>query len=111
MWFWSIPQQDVFQRVLSAKNENIAKWWSIIWWSLYFIFAFFPITLWYAAFVVAPDLIEKVWDSQLVLPTLILESIPLIIHDHTDFVFLSLNFSNYVNSFRNHIGSFSTFCK
>jgi len=79
MWFWSIPQQDVFQRVLSAKNENIAKWWSIIWWSLYFIFAFFPITLWYAAFVVAPDLIEKVWDSQLVLPTLILESTPLII--------------------------------
>jgi len=79
MWFWSIPQQDVFQRVLSAKDEKTAKWWSVIGWSLYFIIAFLPIMLWYAAFIVAPEMVEKLWDSQLVLPTLILQSTPLII--------------------------------
>lgn len=79
LWLWSIPQQDVFQRVLSAKDEKTAKWWSVIGWSLYLVIAFLPIMLWYAAFVVAPEMIEKVWDSQLVLPTLILESTPLII--------------------------------
>ncbi len=79
MMFGSIPQQDVFQRVMSAKNERIAVTGSILGGSLYFLFAFVPIFLAYSALLIDPamtnQLIEK--DAQLVLPNLILAHTPL----------------------------------
>ena len=45
MMFGSIPQQDVFQRVQSAKTEKIAIWGSVFGGGLYFLFAFVPMFL------------------------------------------------------------------
>lgn len=76
----SIPQQDVFQRVMSAKNENTAAWGSIIGGSLYFAFAFIPVFLAYSALLIDPAMVEATVknDSQLILPNLILSHTPLI---------------------------------
>ncbi|MGH8718714.1 MAG: sodium:solute symporter family protein, partial [Burkholderiales bacterium] len=74
----SIPQQDVFQRVMSAKNENTAAWGSIIGGSLYFVFAFIPVFLAYSALLIDPAMVEATVkeDSQLILPNLILNHTP-----------------------------------
>jgi SSS family solute:Na+ symporter len=78
MMLGSIPQQDVFQRITSAKTEKIAVRGSVLGGSLYFVFAFVPMFLAYSATLIDPkvfgDLLEK--DSQLVLPTLILNYTP-----------------------------------
>ncbi len=78
MMLGSIPQQDVFQRITSAKTEKIAVRGSVLGGSLYFAFAFVPMFLAYSATLVDPkifgELLEK--DSQLVLPTLILNYTP-----------------------------------
>lgn len=79
MMLGSIPQQDVFQRVASAKNENIAAKASIVGGILYFCFAFIPIFLVYCAVILAPDLVQKYMqtDSQLILPMFIMERAPI----------------------------------
>lgn len=79
--FWSIPQQDVFQRTLSANSEKNAGRGVVIGGSLYIIVAFVPILLGYAAFIVAPDLVSKYieTDSQHILPELILTQTPLFV--------------------------------
>ena len=78
MMLGSIPQQDVFQRITSARNEKTAVRGSVIGGSAYFVFAFVPMFLAYSATMVDPSafgtLLEK--DSQLVLPTLILQHTP-----------------------------------
>jgi SSS family transporter len=78
MMLGSIPQQDVFQRITSAKNQKTAVRGSVLGGSLYFVFAFVPMFLAYSATLVDPkvfgELLEQ--DSQLVLPTLILEHTP-----------------------------------
>jgi len=78
MMLGSIPQQDVFQRITSAKNQQTAVRGSVLGGSLYFVFAFVPMFLAYSATLVDPKvfgaLLEQ--DSQLVLPTLILEHTP-----------------------------------
>jgi len=78
MMLGSIPQQDVFQRITSAKNEKTAVRGSIMGGSIYFVFAFVPMFLAYSATLIDPkmfgELLEK--DSQLVLPTLILQHTP-----------------------------------
>ena len=78
MMLGSIPQQDVFQRITSAKDEKTAVRGSVIGGSAYFVFAFVPMFLAYSATLVDPrvfgELLEK--DSQLVLPTLILQHTP-----------------------------------
>ncbi|HSN04815.1 MAG TPA: sodium:solute symporter, partial [Nitrospira sp.] len=70
---------DVFQRITSAKNEATAVRGSLLGGSLYFLFCFVPMFLAYAATLVDPArflaLLET--DSQLVLPTLILEHTPI----------------------------------
>lgn len=80
MMLGSIPQQDVFQRITSAKDETTAARGSVMGGSIYFLFAFVPMFLAYAATLVDPkmfgELLEK--DSQLVLPTLILQHTPLL---------------------------------
>lgn len=78
MMLGSIPQQDVFQRITSAKNEKTAVRGSVLGGSIYFAFAFVPMFLAYAATLVDPArfgaLVKN--DSQLVLPTLILAHTP-----------------------------------
>ncbi|HEU0290657.1 MAG TPA: sodium:solute symporter family protein [Burkholderiales bacterium] len=80
MMLGSIPQQDVFQRITSARDEKTAVRGSVLGGSAYFVFAFVPMFLAYSATLVDPkmfgDLLEK--DSQLVLPTLILQHTPFI---------------------------------
>ncbi len=78
-----IPQQDVFQRVTSARNEKTAVRGSIIGGSLYFVFAFVPVFLAYSAFLIDPKMVAPLLDAegnrfQEILPTLILDRTPLL---------------------------------
>ena len=77
MGFGSIPQQDVFQRVLSADSREHACTGGILGGSFYIVVAFLPIMLGYAAYMVAPELLTSTDDTQRILPTLILEATPL----------------------------------
>jgi len=80
MMLGSIPQQDVFQRITSAKNEKTAVRGTVLGGVLYFAFAFVPMFLAFAATLIDPkffgDMIES--DSQMILPSLILNHTPLI---------------------------------
>src|SRR5690606_25986809 len=69
----SIPQQDVFQRVNTSRNEKIAVWGTTIGGIAYFFFAAVPLFLAYSASMVDPALTERFMaqDSQLVLPTFV----------------------------------------
>jgi len=80
MMLGSIPQQDVFQRITSAKNEQTAVRGSVLGGSLYFMFAFVPMFLAYSATLVDPAMFSELLarDSQLVLPTLILQHTPML---------------------------------
>lgn len=80
MMLGSIPQQDVFQRVTSAKTANIALWGSILGASIYFCFTFVPMFIAYSATLIDPELFAKLLeeDTQLVLPTLVLQHTPLV---------------------------------
>jgi SSS family transporter len=78
----SIPQQDVFQRVTSAKNESTAVRGSLLGALAYFCFAFVPIFLAYAALIVDPKMVEPLLKSegrevQLILPNLVLHHMPM----------------------------------
>jgi SSS family transporter len=78
----SIPQQDVFQRVTSAKDERTAVMGSLLGGVLYFCFAFVPLFIAYAALVIDPGF-EKLFanedarEIQRILPNLILERTPM----------------------------------
>ncbi len=78
MMFGSIPQQDVFQRVMSAKSENVAVAGSVLGGSFYFLFAFVPLTIAYSATLIDPQLVSGLLDkdSQMILPQLILNHMP-----------------------------------
>lgn len=81
MAFGSIPQQDVFQRVMSAKNEKTAIRGSVIGGSLYLLFAFIPMFLVLTAASLDPSVFNKLinTDSQRILPALILDKTPLVV--------------------------------
>jgi SSS family solute:Na+ symporter len=80
--FGSIPQQDVFQRMTSAKDENTAVRGTVLGGLIYFCFAFVPIYIAYAA-VVADPAVTQLFASedaraiQRVLPDLVLGKMPL----------------------------------
>ena len=78
----SIPQQDVFQRVTSAKDEKTAIRGCLVGGAVYFCFAFVPIFIAYAALVIDPGYAklfagEDAREIQRILPNLILERTPL----------------------------------
>jgi Na+/proline symporter len=77
----SIPQQDVFQRVNAAKNETIAVWGTVLGGFAYFFFAAVPLFLAYSANIIDPAMVQKFLaaDSQMILPTLILNHMPFFI--------------------------------
>ena len=80
MMLGSIPQQDVFQRITSAKDERTAVRGSLMGAVLYFCFCFVPMFIAYSALLVDPVkfgvLLEQ--DSQMILPTLIMEHTPVL---------------------------------
>ncbi len=80
MMLGSIPQQDVFQRVQSAKTEKIAVWGSVLGGSLYLAFAFVPMFLAYSATLIDPAMVGRLinTDSQMILPELVLSRAPLV---------------------------------
>ena len=79
MMLGSVPQQDVFQRVTSAKNVKTAQRGAVIGGVMYFFFAFIPIYLAYAAVIVEPAETAKLLesDAQHILPSLVLNHMPL----------------------------------
>jgi len=80
MMLGSIPQQDVFQRMTSAKDEKTSVRGSVLGGVLYFGFAFVPMFLAYSATLIDPKVFSEMveTDSQMVLPNLILHHTPLV---------------------------------
>jgi solute:Na+ symporter, SSS family len=80
--FGSVPQQDVFQRMTSAKDEDTAVRGTVIGALIYFCFAFVPIFIAYSA-VVADPAVAKLFEAedareiQRILPDLVLNKMPL----------------------------------
>ena len=79
MMFGSIPQQDVFQRVTSARTVTIAVWATVLGGVSYFVFAFVPMFLAYSASLLDPKLVHEYVrsDAQYILPRLILDHAPI----------------------------------
>ncbi|MGL4232512.1 MAG: sodium:solute symporter family transporter, partial [Casimicrobium sp.] len=78
----SIPQQDVFQRMTSAKDENTAVRGTIFGASAYFVMAFVPMFIAYAALMIDPNLrelfkSEDAREIQRILPDIILNKTPI----------------------------------
>lgn len=78
----SIPQQDVFQRVTSAKNERTAFIGTLAGGLFYFCFAFVPMFIAFAATVIDPEFAkmfetDELRETQKILPTLILNKTPI----------------------------------
>jgi len=76
----SIPQQDVFQRVTSARSERVAVAGSVLGGVFYFLLAFIPIFLAYSASLIDPGMVAGLIDKdhQQILPTLIIGHTPLV---------------------------------
>ena len=78
MMLGSIPQQDIFQRVMSAKNERAATLGPVIGGLCYIGFAFVPMFLVVSALIIMPEaagaLIKD--DPQKVIPTLVMTQMP-----------------------------------
>jgi solute:Na+ symporter, SSS family len=74
----SIPQQDVFQRVNSSRNETVAIWATTLGGVAYFFFAAVPLFLAYSANLIDPGMVERLSaiDSQLILPSLVANFMP-----------------------------------
>lgn len=79
MMLGSIPQQDVFQRVMSAKDVKTAQRGPIIGGILYLGFAFIPMFVATSALIIMPQeaLTLLAEDPQKVLPALIMEHMPI----------------------------------
>jgi SSS family transporter len=80
MMLGSIPQQDVFQRVMSAKNAETARNGAVIGGVSYILFAFVPMFIVSSAVVVLGDSALEMAknDYQRVLPTFVLTKMPLV---------------------------------
>ena len=76
--FGSIPQQDVFQRVMSANSEKAATRGPVLGGIFYILFAFVPMFLVASALLIMPEKTAELLkeDPQKVLPTLVLEKMP-----------------------------------
>lgn len=81
MMLGSIPQQDVFQRVMSSNSARTAVRGPIIGGTLYFLFALIPMFCVTAAVLVmgpeAQALLKD--DPQKILPTLVMERMPVLL--------------------------------
>jgi solute:Na+ symporter, SSS family len=77
----SIPQQDVFQRVMSSKDVKTAQRGPVIGGTLYFLFALVPMFVVMSASMVMPESTAALLkdDPQKILPTLVMEKMPLML--------------------------------
>ncbi|MEN9538647.1 MAG: Sodium/glucose cotransporter [Pseudomonadota bacterium] len=80
--FGSIPQQDVFQRMTSARDESTAVRGTLLGAAIYLCFAFVPIYIAYSALVVNPEVAklfggDDAREIQKILPDLVLGKMPL----------------------------------
>lgn len=80
MMLGSIPQQDIFQRVMSAKDAKTARRGPIIGGLAYLAFAFVPMFIVACAVLIMPEETRQLLadDPQKVLPTLIMKHMPLV---------------------------------
>ena len=80
MMLGSIPQQDVFQRVMSANSVNAATKGPVIGGICYILFAFVPMFLVASALIIMPEEAAALLkdDPQKVLPTLVMEKMPFV---------------------------------
>ena len=80
MMLGSIPQQDVFQRVMSAKDAKTASRGAVIGGLSYLAFAFVPMFIVACAVLAMPEKTKELLagDPQRVLPTFILTQMPFI---------------------------------
>ncbi len=80
MMLGSIPQQDVFQRVMSAHNISAATKGPVIGGVFYILFAFVPMFLVASALIIMPQQTAELLkdDPQKVLPTLVLTQMPFV---------------------------------
>jgi SSS family transporter len=78
--FGSIPQQDVFQRVMSANSVKAATHGPVIGGICYILFAFVPMFLVVSAMIIMPEKATALMaeDPQKVLPTLVMEHMPFV---------------------------------
>lgn len=78
MMLGSIPQQDIFQRVMSADTEKSAVRGTVIGGVCYVIFAFVPMFLVASALIIMPTEATALLaeDPQKVLPTLVMDKMP-----------------------------------
>ena len=78
MMLGSIPQQDVFQRVMSAHSEGAAVRGPVLGGAFYILFAFVPMFLVASALIIMPEQAMALLkdDPQKILPTLVLEHMP-----------------------------------
>ncbi len=81
MMLGSIPQQDVFARVMSSKDAKTAVRGPVIGGILYFLFALIPMFVVMAAVMIMPDATASLLkdDPQKVLPMLVMEKMPLLL--------------------------------
>lgn len=75
--FGSIPQQDVYQRAMSAKSATISAWASVVGGLLYFSIVLMPLFIAGIARVLYPDVLAE--NPQNLILTLIQDHTPLII--------------------------------
>jgi solute:Na+ symporter, SSS family len=80
MMLGSIPQQDVFQRVMSANSLKAATRGPVIGGICYILFAFVPMFLVVSALIIMPEKAAQLVaeDPQRVLPTLVMEQMPFV---------------------------------
>ena len=78
--FGSIPQQDVFQRITSAKTASIALWGSVAGALLYFAFTFVPIFISYGGTLIDPAALGGLVaeGGEKIIPTLVTQHTPFI---------------------------------
>lgn len=81
MMLGSIPQQDVFARVMSSKDAKTAVRGPVIGGILYFMFALIPMFVVMAAVIIMPEATTTLLkdDPQKVLPTLVMQKMPLLL--------------------------------
>jgi len=80
MMLGSIPQQDVFQRVMSARDLRAATRGPVLGGVFYILFAFVPMFLVVSALIIMPEKAQSLIaeDPQKVLPTLVMEHMPFV---------------------------------
>ena len=79
MMLGSITQQDVYQRITSARTQKIALWGSLIGALLYFCFAFLPMFIAYSATIINPQFSANIAanGSETILPIFIMQYTPI----------------------------------